>query len=192
MLFIILSLSPVFAVLITHKSDFNINIYNEKPAKDYKLDKKNNTEDVINLALSLVEEDFCDEGIKAALAIAENNLKYSNDNSIQLNNINETEFDEEFCKKVRKLHKKLDADISFDSKNVYIPTASLSKGHTQTNEDYPYIKPVASPWDCENKEFVYGKEYPTGVSMRGIDYLCKDGMSFKEALKWYLPDFEVK
>ena len=58
------------------------------------------------------------------------------------------------------------------------------------NENYKYIHSVASPWDCYQTDFDANAEC-VGVSLSGIDYLCKNGYSAEEALLWYLPDFEI-
>lgn len=77
-----------------------------------------------------------------------------------------------------------------NNKAFYIPFSDSSDGCTYKSDDYSYIQAVASPWDC------FGKNYSedtrcVGVSLSGVDYLCKNGSNAEEALLWYLPEFEV-
>ena len=68
--------------------------------------------------------------------------------------------------------------------------AESANGTTCKNENYKYIHSVASPWDCYQTDFDANAEC-VGVSLSGIDYLCKNGCSAEEALLWYLPDFKI-
>ena len=192
-LLLILALSPALTIFLNDSNKINTivtNIYTTEEKADNKADY---SEDVINLALNYIDKDFCDQGIMAALAIAENNFYYNKENSIKTDeNSKKQEQNTELKNKADKLYKKTDIKLSYKKEKVYIPVATLSSGSTKGHKDYPYIKPVASPWDCMDENFVYNKDYSAGISIKGIDYLCKEGMNFKEALKWYLPDFEIK
>lgn len=182
---IILLMSPVILVLIIEKPDITINF-----TKNSSESAKNvifNEDDVINFAANMIEEDFCEESMKAALLVAETNFKSGKNDEINADGLNE-----ELREKLRKLYKSLDAQLTYKEKYVYIPTTLLSAGNTKKSKSYPYIISVASPWDTFDKDYVFSKEYPEGISMKGIDYLCKNGMSYKNALKWYLPDFCIK
>ncbi len=77
-----------------------------------------------------------------------------------------------------------------NNKAFYIPFAESSNGVTCKSSDYSYIQAVASPWDCFQKNFDKSAQC-VGVSLSGIDYLCKNGASAEEALLWYLPDFDI-
>lgn len=145
-------------------------------------------ENTIKSAADLGEEGFCDEGLKCALVIAKNNL-----NSAQCKDSTEyKEYPEEYYRRLERLYDEADLTLQYNEKIVYIPTSSLSKGFTEEDSQYPYIKSVASPWDCLDNDFVYDKEYSKGISMKGLNYLCENGMNFKEALSWYLPEFSIK
>ena len=76
------------------------------------------------------------------------------------------------------------------AKRCLFPYSETSNGTTYKNENYKYIHSVASPWDCYQTDFDANAEC-VGVSLSGIDYLCKNGCSAEEALLWYLPDFEI-
>lgn len=73
---------------------------------------------------------------------------------------------------------------------LFVPYAETSNGTTYKNENYKYIHSVASPWDCYATNYDENAEC-VGVSLSGIDYLCKNGYSAEDALLWYLPDFEI-
>lgn len=191
-LFSVLALFPIFAIIISGENE-KITINTTEATDEISQTKEEiNADDVVILTLTMVDEDFCDEGILAALAIARNNLNCNTDNNILSNNLNTHSKNKSLEKRVHKLYKKLDIEITYQNKSVFIPSTSLTKGYTETNENYLYIEAVASPWDCFDNDFVHNKEYGIGVSLKGIDYLCKNGADYKEALRWYLPDFEIK
>lgn len=154
--------------------------YSQNPETNSETEKK----DIISLARSLCKEDFCDETIKAILVISKNN------HSVKKEKTN-AEPDKLYYR-IEKLFSKTSLSLTYEGETVYIPTATLSKGYIKTDKLYPYIKKVASPWDTYNKNFVYRKEYPCGISLEGINYLCSNGLSYKEALMWYLPNFSIK
>ena len=183
----ILALSPVLAIFFADGNNTDNKVTSLPETEE--LDSYNQ---VISITLTMIDEDFCDEGILAALAIADNNVKFLEENKIVPDTFSEKNKNAKLEQKIKELYKKTDIQISFNNKRVYIPAVKLSKGYTETTEEYSYIRSVASPWDCFDESYVYNKDYPAGVSMKGIDYLCKDGMNFEEALKWYLPDFEIK
>lgn len=74
-------------------------------------------------------------------------------------------------------------------KAFYIPVSVCSNGKTTTSTDYPYLTAVASPWDCYSE---YSKEENCyGVSLYGLNYLTSNDSDYKDALLWYLPDFDI-
>ena len=184
-LVIILLVLPVFTAVVSGKGITQLQ--ENKMDTDKNANLKNA---VITEAMKLSEEDFCEQALIAVLAIAKNNITANN---IKITaDMEKTDYNKELYSKLEKLYEKADLSISCKGETVYIPTATLSKGYTEADDSYPYMKSVASPWDCTNKNFVYEKEYPEGISLHGINYLCNEGMSAKEALKWYLPDFDIE
>ena len=143
-------------------------------------------------AANMCHEDFCDEAIKAAICIAKNNLRFFTENNKEKDTVNTDNVSLSIVKKVKKLSKELKTEIKYNEKCVFIPTSSLSNGATKTDSRFPYITAVASPWDCQSEEYIYSKEYNSGISMQGINYLCENDCSYIEALKWYLPEFDIK
>lgn len=198
-LLLILSAAPFVGVCIASKDISNSLFKRESIPQNTTATEATETEDtsadseyIISSAISLCNENFCDEGIKAALSIAENNCYYLETQGNSKNNTATNEYSDEFYERVKNIYKGLDAVLKYKGECVYIPTSSLSDGSTDTDDKYPYMAAVASPWDCLSEEFIYDKEYSCGVSMQGINYLCSEGMSYKEALQWYLPYFDIK
>ena len=183
-LFLILSVIPLCSMLSFKFSP-------TQPAntdKNVTVADKKDIDKLIKTAAALCDEDFCDEGLKCALVIAKNNMSISDITSAT----EQEKFPDGFYERLFELYEETTANLKYKGKAVFIPTASLSIGFTQEHPDYPYMKSVASPWDCTHKDFVYGKEYARGISMAGLNYLCENGMSYTEALKWYLPEFNIK
>lgn len=81
--------------------------------------------------------------------------------------------------------------IYYNGEVAYIPYADCSSGYTQTDEKYPYLISVASPWDCLSEDYSQDNVC-TGVSLNGIEYLTNNGCDYTAALKRYLPGLEIK
>ena len=183
-LFIILSVIPLCALTNTEpRSSDNI-----KKAQNDNSSVEKEKDETIRMAAQLCQEDFCDEGLKCALAIARNNRDFAEAKNTTLRR----EISDEFYGRLSKLYSESTATLKYKGKVVYIPTSSMSSGFIEENPDYPYIKSVASPWDCIHKDFVYEKDYADGISMAGLNYLCENQMTFKNALRWYLPAFSIQ
>lgn len=150
-------------------------------------------EGIIIYALKLCDKSFCDEGLKCVLSIARNNFELDGQaKGIDTEGSLKEDTEKTLYKRLKSLFSQSDVHLSYKGETVYIPVSSLSSGKTGTSEKYPYMESVASPWDCFAQDFVYGKNYNPGVSLYGLNYLCQNGADFKEALKWYLPEFSVE
>ena len=138
-------------------------------------------EEAVVYAASLCREDFCEEALKAAIILANTNRdswgKEIFDSS------------EELKDRIRT-HYSSEKELLYHHESKYIPIAPLSNGQTQTNDTYPYLTAVASPWDCLDENYNENNQC-VGVSMNGVNYLCTKGCSAEEALLHYLPDFTV-
>lgn len=150
--------------------------------------KKNDaSKNIISSAADICAEDFCDEALKAAVIIANTNYKAAGE-------VSDTDYnsDSELFKRLENIYNsKKELYITYDDQIRYIPRSYCSNGVTKNSEKYDYIRSVASPWDCESEE--YSEEnICEGVSMYGVNYLCENGYSAEEALKWYLPESNVK
>lgn len=182
--FLILSVIPLCALTNTEpRSSDNI-----KKAQNDNSSVEKEKDETIRMAAQLCQEDFCDEGLKCALAIARNNRGFAETKNTTLR----LEISDEFYGRLSKLYSESTTTIEYMGEIVYIPTSSMSSGFVKESSDYPYIKSVASPWDCIQKDFVYEKDYADGISMAGLNYLCENQRDFKDALRWYLPAFSIQ
>ncbi|MCH5297891.1 MAG: hypothetical protein J1E85_09500 [Ruminococcus sp.] len=150
------------------------------------------------LVAALYKSDYSDETVKAITILLNNNYSLEpnkfdlSDNSVFLYTENADNSTQEIYSKIENIiSSSKELLIYSDNKNVYIPYSIISNGNTVYNENYSYISPVASPWDCFSKEYDKNSEC-VGVSIEGLDYLCKNGMNAEEALNWYLPNCEIK
>lgn len=187
-MFIILAAAPLLTSYISKDNrDF-------KKTESTSISVKNAIDEdyIFQYTASITDENFCDEGLKAALSIAKNNTRYFETEGKERDNIPTEVSSKELLNRIKNLYNDVDVSIEYKSEIVYIPVSSLSVGFTKADETYPYMESVASPWDTFNEKFIYDKDYSAGVSMEGINYLCNEKMSYKEALKWYLPEFDIK
>ena len=81
--------------------------------------------------------------------------------------------------------------LTVHNEKFFIPYSQSSCGYTLDSTDCEYITSVASPWDSFSKSYDESSEC-IGVSIDGINYLCKNGANAEQALKWYLPEFQIK
>lgn len=138
-------------------------------------------EQAVSCAASLCREDFCAEALRAAVILANTNRDAWKD----------MQFDssEELKERVRAVYF-FEKELLWQNETKYIPVSPLSNGQTQTDDNYPYLTSVASPWDCLSEEYDENLRC-VGVSMNGVNYLCTKGYSAEDALLYYLPDFSV-
>lgn len=144
----------------------------------------NSNDEIIALAAELCEDDFCDEAVKAMVILA--NTDYPTVKASDNNSDNEYYLlAKHYYNSNRELY------IQKGGSKMYIPYAESSNGATVSNEKYPYLIPTASPWDCLDPDYEKNSVC-AGVSLRGVDYLCRRGFSAEEALLHYLTGFEIK
>lgn len=150
------------------------------------------------LVAALYKNDYSAETIKAITILLNNDYSLEpdkfdlSDSSVCLYIENADNSIKEIYPQIKKIvSSSKELLIYYDSKNVFVPYSEISNGNTIYNESYSYISPVASPWDCFSKEYDENSEC-AGVSIEGLDYLCKNGMSAEDALNWYLPKCEIK
>lgn len=136
-------------------------------------------------AASLCESSFCDEAIRAVLAIAECNFSVGSLSSDSNNS------DKELYNRVCSIYdSSKEIKLTFDGKPRPVPCLLCSNGQTFSDEKYPYLFPVASPWDCFSAGYDPDSRC-VGVSLNGLNELCRQGMTARQALKWYLPGCET-
>lgn len=159
----------------------------------------NDTNEIlVGLTAALCKENLCDEAIKA-IAILINTDYEVKPEYFDLEN-KEVYFskggldnsDREYYSKIESIVNSMDKKtLSVKNEKVFIPYSQISCGYTLDSEDCVYIMSVASPWDCFSQGYDENAEC-VGVSVSGINYLCQNGASAEQALKWYLPEFEIK
>lgn len=170
------------------------------PKNNNENEKNISSEDKVlcGLVSALCEKDYSSETIKA-ISILLNNDYSLNPEKFDLNNPDVFLDIENADNDIKEIYAEIEKAVSssknslicYNDKNVFIPYSKVSSGNTVYDENYNYISAVASPWDCHSKEFDKNAEC-IGVSIEGLDYLCKNGLSAEEALCWYLPECEIK
>ena len=80
--------------------------------------------------------------------------------------------------------------LTIGGKPAAVPCCPSTNGYTEATQTYPYLRAVASPWDafCAYRD---SGQACVGVSLNGLDWLCRHGLSAEEALLWYLPGMEI-
>lgn len=166
------------------------------------IDNENNSGDYNKILCGLVaakyRTDYCTETVKALTIILNTNYKFNPD-SFCLDDSNVCIFENNADNSLKEVYPQIEKAVNSAKEKtlqknntlLYIPYSEISGGTTNKSDEYEYLTAVASPWDCYQKEFDENKEC-IGVSIEGINYLCKNGMTAEEALIWYLPDFEIK
>lgn len=93
---------------------------------------------------------------------------------------------ESYYSNIEKTVSKLkDEFITYKNKAVYVPCFKVSKGNTETNKKFPYLKAAACPWDKIKKECKTSNN-TVGVSINTLDKLCAQGLSYKEAVRYFV------
>lgn len=138
-------------------------------------------EAVCNAAYSFCAGTYCDDAIHAVTDIIYTNIKAGH--TYKKSQIS----DKELYERILKIYNSNSEILCTNGKILYIPVCKCSNGSTQNSGKYKYLNSAASPWDCFSENYSSDNKCE-GVSTDGIDYLCKNGFSKKDALKWYLPD----
>ena len=152
------------------------------PAADASSDSP---QSVLLLAAGLCPKDCCDETLRAALIIARTNQKAG---YVQTPNFDS---DKELLSRLTGVYySEKELYLSDNGQFRAIPCAVISNGCTVVSAEFPYLSPIASPWDCLNAQ-ADEQAACIGVSLCGVDYLCERGYSAEQALCYYLPGFTV-
>ncbi len=153
---------------------------------------------ITGLTAALCNENFNEESIKAAAILINNNYSVNpnyydlTDKKIFFDEKYIDDSNKEYYSKVKKAVNSLDKlSITADNKSIFIPYSTVSSGYTLDSDESDYIVSVASPWDCFSSEYSNDTKC-IGVSIYGINYMCSNGASAKEALKWYLPKLKFE
>ena len=155
-------------------------------------------ESLCSLVAALYREEYSEEALKAMAIILHTNYKTKpesfdfNDTNVFLpENKADNSLKENFNIIRAAVNEVYDKTLCQNDKAFFIPYSYLSDGTTKTDDEFPYIQSIASPWDCYSNEYDEDN-YCVGISLYGLNYLCENGYDYSSALKWYLPDFEIK
>ena len=186
--FLILIIIPLVAVALSGDSE-DIMPSAPQKTKEVLADTANeiDKDKLIRSTALFCKESFCDEGIKATSEVIRNNIMTGHNYNTDNLNISD-----EFYDRIGKICQGDSFKITFNDKKVYIPIKELTDGYTETDENYPYLSKVASPWDLNSEDYIEGKYSGAGISAYGINHLCENGESPQNALLWYLPGFKAE
>lgn len=153
---------------------------------------------VCGLVAALYKSDYSAETVKAITILLNNDYSLQPD-KFDLNSNDVCIYKENADNSTKEIYSQIESGVSsatdlliyHNDKNVYVPYSTISNGNTVADESCDYIISVASPWDCFSENYDKNAEC-FGVSIEGLDYLCKNGMSAEEALSWYLPKCEIR
>lgn len=169
-LLLVMALIPAAVVGLT-------NSRNDVPAAQ----PDENTDRGVRFAASLCDDDFCDEAIRAMVILANTDYQEGID------------FDDNSSK---ELYNRV-SDIYHANRTSRIvseepvPYAKISNGKTLGDPQMPQLCPVASPWDCIDASADSSAQC-VGISLKGVNYLCRQGYSAEEALLHYLPRYKIE
>ena len=92
--------------------------------------------------------------------------------------------------RVKSIYYSEEEILTLGGKPAAVPCCPSTNGCTEASQTYPYLRAVASPWDafCAYRD---SGQACVGVSLNGLDWLCRHGLSAEEALLWYLPGMEI-
>lgn len=159
-----------------------------KPAKNNTLSKEESV--ITNAAAYIFRKHYSDETMKAAIIILNTNYKVNKikkDECIsRADFIKKYKDGEKYYSNLEKYTNELKDDyITYKNKPVYIPCFKVSKGYTEKDKKYPYLKAAACPWDRLKKESK-NSENAVGISINTVDKLCKNGLNYKQAVEYFL------
>lgn len=184
---------PIITIKYSDDADKSSNSSADTPAE---INDKNYI--ITGLTAALCNENFSEESIRAAAILISNNYSVKpndfdlTDKNIFLDEKYVDDSNKDYYSKVKKVVNSLEElSITADNKSIFIPYSTVSSGYTLNSDESNYIVSVASPWDCFSSEYSNDSKC-IGVSIYGINYLCSNGTSAEEALKWYLPKLQFE
>ena len=198
-LLVIMAMLPFIAVKCNDSKNNIIKTSSTKDSVIAKTTSLTNTDKILcGLVAGQYKNDYCEETMKAIAIIISNNYQISPD-SFDTEDKNVCIFEADADSSVKEIYPQIincvnsvkEITVKFDNTEKLIPFSDISNGVTNKNNSYEYLTAVASPWDRYSNIYNENSEC-TGVSLNGVDYLCKNGYSAIDALKWYLPQAEIK
>ena len=200
LLLVLMALLPFTAVKCSNRgSKTEVNLTSSTGKTDNNTNVSDDSNEIlVGLTAAVCNENFCDEAIKAIAILINTDYEINPDNfdlenkEVYLSKDTLDNSEKEYYSKVESIINAMDKKtLTLGNEKVFIPYSDISCGYTLDSEDCEYITSVASPWDCFSQEYDENAEC-VGVSVNGINYLCRNGASAEQALKWYLPHFEIK
>lgn len=199
LLIIILILIAVFAAIpiaVTTKGNApEENSISTSPTEAQKEPSGISTEDELIYAVSdsmqYIDSDTPKNVRQAVLDICRNNLKYYEENEIELPSVSITSYSDELYKKLTKEYENRRFSFKHGNKTVLIPLSKSGHLATATADEFPYLESVASPWEAYREDFKKTSEAPCGVSVYGLIFLSEKS-DIRDALCYYLPGFEIE
>ena len=196
---IIMAMLPFMAAKCSNTDIRTLKTSSTADSIEEKTDNLSESDKILcGLVAARYKNDYSEETMKAIAVIIINNYKINPDSfNIEDKEVCVLEKDADSSIKeiypviINCVNSAKEIKIKFDSKENYIPFSDTSNGMTNKDNSYEYLISVASPWDCYNENYDENTEC-VGVSLSGVDYLCKNGSSAIDALKWYLPTAEIK
>ncbi|MGN0449042.1 MAG: hypothetical protein ACI4G0_01585 [Ruminococcus sp.] len=193
-----MALLPFTAVKCSGNSDKNKSRLTSSTGKT-NIDTKSsdNNEILVGLTAALCNENFSDEAIKAIAILINTDYEVNPDyfdlenKDVYLSKDTLDNSDKEYYLKVESIVNSTQRkSLTVHNEKFFIPYSQSSCGYTLDSEDCEYITSVASPWDCFSQSYDENSQC-VGVSINGINYLCNNGAGAEQALKWYLPEFQI-
>lgn len=194
LMFILMALLP-FAAAKCSDTNASTNTMSTADTPKKPSDTENYGKTLCALLAAKYDESYSTETLKALAIILNTNYKVNPNSFIDDDFLTQ----EEASGSMKEIypHIKEAADyakektLCINHKAFYIPFSSISNGSTAQSNDYTYLQSVASVWDCYSSDFSEDAKC-VGVSINGVNYLCKNGASAENALLWYLPGFEIE
>lgn len=152
---------------------------------------KEEAEYIATFATNLLKYEDTKALKEAVLVLSVNNYKYQLQNEEPLTELRVNSFSDELFSELQSMLRDTVTELHYGNEKVYIPIISYGSINTVTDEDYPYLVSVATPWESENINFnrFYGDT--CGVSVSSMRYLSEKGLSTEEILAWHLPEFQI-
>lgn len=200
LLLVLMALLPFTAVKCSSDTDKNENRLTSSTSKTINDTKSidDTNQILVGLTAAICNEKFCDEAIKAIAILINTDYEVNpdyfelKDKGVYLSKNGLDNYLKEYYSKVERIVNSMDKKtLTVHNKKIFIPYSQISCGYTLDSTDCEYITSVASPWDCFMESYDENSQC-VGVSINGINYLCQNGASAEQALKWYLPEFQIK
>ncbi len=194
-LLILMAMLPFTAVRC---NDANTTVKTNSATADISAKPSNKNEKILcGLVAANIKDNYCSETLRA-IAIIMNTNYTINPKSFDLEDVNVCTYEKYANSSIKEIYPQIFQSVSsckelylkLNNEKQYIPFSESSSGCTVIDENYDYLTSVASTWDCFLENYDADAQC-CGVSISGVDYLCKNGYSAEEALLWYLPNFEV-